>query len=158
MADANFVELILTCGSWQEAQKIADVLLEKHLVACVEFMDVKSKSWWEGKLEETEEIKLIMQCVAENFERSLKHVPDDLKGDDFVKGVQGVVKQFEKTLNDMDVERIKTVGKHFDPKLHEAVSMEEGEGTKEIVSEELQAGYRLGDDIIRHAMVRVKAE
>ncbi len=68
MAGAKFVELVLTCGSWQEAQKIADQLLEKHLVACVEFMDVKSKSWWEGKLEETEEIKLIMQCVAENFE------------------------------------------------------------------------------------------
>jgi molecular chaperone GrpE (heat shock protein) len=34
--------------------------------------------------------------------------------------------------------------------------MEEGDGKHEIVSEELQAGYRLGDDVIRHAMVRVK--
>jgi molecular chaperone GrpE (heat shock protein) len=36
--------------------------------------------------------------------------------------------------------------------------MEEGDGSKEVVSDELQAGYRLGDDIIRHAMVRVKTE
>ena len=94
--------------------------------------------------------------VIDNFERALKHVPAELDGNDYIKGVQGVVKQFEKTLSDLGVERIKTVGEPFDPKLHEAVSMEEGDGTTEVVSEELQAGYRLGDEIIRHAMVRVK--
>ena len=35
--------------------------------------------------------------VIDNFERALKHVPDDLKDNDYIKGVQGVVKQFEKT-------------------------------------------------------------
>jgi molecular chaperone GrpE len=94
--------------------------------------------------------------VIDNFERALKHVPTDLEGNDYIKGVQGIVKQFEKTLTDMGVERIKTVGAHFDPNLHEAVSMEEGEGNKEIISEELQSGFKVGDDVIRHAMVRVK--
>lgn len=94
--------------------------------------------------------------VIDNFERALKHVPAELEGNDYVKGVNGVVKQFEKTLTDLGVERIKTVGEHFDPTLHEAVSMEDGEGEHEIVSEELQAGYKIGDDVIRHAMVRVK--
>ena len=93
--------------------------------------------------------------VIDNFERALKHVPEDLKDNDYVKGVQGVVKQFEQTLKDMGVERIKTVGEHFNPELHEAVSMEEGEGQNEIISEELQAGYHIGPDVIRHAMVRV---
>lgn len=95
--------------------------------------------------------------VVDNFERALKHVPEDLKDNDYIKGVQGVVKQFEKTLEDIGVTRIKTVGEPFDPKLHEAVSMEEGEGDTEIVSEELQSGYTLGDEVIRHAMVRVKS-
>lgn len=94
--------------------------------------------------------------VVDNLERALKHVPEDLAENDYVKGVQGVVKQFEKTLSDMGVERINAVGEHFDPHLHEAVSMEEGEGTDEIVSEELQSGYKLGDEVIRHATVRVK--
>lgn len=94
--------------------------------------------------------------VIDNFERALKHVPKELVDNDYVKGVQGVVKQFEKTLADMGVERIKTVGEAFDPELHEAVSMEEGDGDKEVVSEELQAGYKIGDNVIRHAMVRVK--
>ena len=94
--------------------------------------------------------------VIDNLERALKHVPKDLEKSDYVKGVQGIVKQFEKTLAEIGVERIKTVGEQFDPVYHEAVSMEEGDGTREVVSEELQAGYRLGDDVIRHAMVRVK--
>ena len=93
--------------------------------------------------------------VIDNFERALKHVPQELADNDYVKGVQGVVKQFEKTLGDMGVERIKTVGEPFDPNFHEAVSMEEGDGTNEVVSEELQSGYKIGDEVIRHAMVRV---
>lgn len=94
--------------------------------------------------------------VIDNFERALKHVPQELEGNEYVKGIQGVVKQFEKVLADLGVARIKTVGEPFNPHLHEAVSMEEGDGTEEIVSEELQPGYTLGDDVIRHAMVRVK--
>jgi molecular chaperone GrpE len=94
--------------------------------------------------------------VIDNFERALKHVPKELEGNDYIKGVQGVVKQFEKTLADIGVEKIKTAGEPFDPKFHEAVSMEDGDGADEIVSEELQSGYRIGDDVIRHAMVKVK--
>ena len=94
--------------------------------------------------------------VIDNFDRALRHVPKDLESNDYVKGVQGVVKQFEKTLQDMGVERIKTVGEPFDPRYHEAVSMEEGQGgVEEVVSEELQAGYTLGTEVIRHAMVKV---
>ena len=96
--------------------------------------------------------------VIDNFERALKHVPEELQSNDYVKGVQGVVKQFEKTLEAMGVERIATVGQPFDPSLHEAVSMEEGDGDQEIVCEELQAGYKIGTDVIRHAMVKVKVQ
>lgn len=63
----DFVELVLTCGSWQEAQRIADVLLEKRLVACVEMMEIKSKYHWQGKVEQADEVKLIMETIAGNF-------------------------------------------------------------------------------------------
>lgn len=100
--------------------------------------------------------------VIDNFERALKHVPKELESSDYIKGVAAVVKQFEQTLQQLGVERIKTVGQPFDPHLHEAVSMEEAsldsEGTQEIVAEELMAGYKLGDDVLRHAMVRVRTE
>lgn len=94
--------------------------------------------------------------VIDNFERALKHVPKDLEGNDYIKGVSGVVKQFETTLQQLGVERIRTVGQTFDPELHEAVGVEDGDGETEVVAEELQAGYKLGDNVIRHAMVKVK--
>lgn len=96
--------------------------------------------------------------IIDNFERALKHVPKELEENEYIKGVQGVVKQFEKTLEDIGVSRIKTVGEPFDPKFHEAISMEEGDGTTEVVSEELQSGYTISDEVIRHAMVRVKIQ
>lgn len=106
--------------------------------------------------------------VIDNFERALKHLSvaesqesRDMSQEekqllDWVEGVKKILLQFEKTLADIGVERIKTVGEPFDPHVHEAVSMEEGDGKQEVVSEELQSGYKLGNDVIRHAMVRVK--
>lgn len=96
--------------------------------------------------------------ALDNLERALKHTPKDLEGHDYVKGIQGVVKQFEQSFKELGLERIKTVGEVFDPKLHEAVHMEEGEGNVEIISEELQPGYVLGDDVLRHAIVKVKMD
>jgi molecular chaperone GrpE len=96
--------------------------------------------------------------ALDNLERALKHTPKDLKNHDYVKGIQGVVKQFELNFAQLGIERIKTIGEMFDPKLHEAVHMEDGEGTVEVVCEELQPGYKIGDEVIRHAMVKVKME
>lgn len=94
--------------------------------------------------------------AVDNLERALMHAPEDLKDHDYVKGVQGVIKQFEACFKQLGVERIKTVGEHFDPHLHEAIHMEDAGGEHEVITEELQPGYRLGDEIIRHAVVKVK--
>lgn len=101
-------------------------------------------------------VKELLPAI-DNLERALAHAPKDLKEHDYVKGVQGVVKQFEKTLQDIGIAKIKSVGEPFDPKLHEAVSMEHGKGKHEIVSEELQQGYTLEDEVLRPAMVKVKS-
>jgi molecular chaperone GrpE len=99
-------------------------------------------------------VKELLPAV-DNLERALMHVPKDIKGHDYIKGVQGVVKQFENCFKGLGVERVKTVGEHFDPHYHEAVHMEDGDGDREIVTEELQPGYKIGDEVIRHAMVKV---
>jgi molecular chaperone GrpE len=93
--------------------------------------------------------------VIDNFERAQKHVPKELTNSDYVKGIAGIVKQFEQTLEKLGVERIITTGEAFDPKYHEAISTDDGEG-HEVVDEEIQSGYRLGPVVLRHAMVRVK--
>ncbi|MBI1952409.1 nucleotide exchange factor GrpE [Candidatus Saccharibacteria bacterium] len=96
--------------------------------------------------------------AIDNLERALLHVPKDLKDHDYTKGVQGVAKQFEQSFKLLGVQRIKTVGEHFDPHLHEAVHMEDAGGEHEIITVELQPGYKIGDEVIRHAMVKVKKE
>ncbi len=94
--------------------------------------------------------------ALDNLERAFKHTPKDLKDHEYARGIQGVMKQFEQCFAQLGVKRIKSVGEVFDPRLHEAVHMEEGDGTVEVVCEELQPGYLLGDEVIRHAMVKVK--
>jgi molecular chaperone GrpE len=96
--------------------------------------------------------------AIDNLERALKHTPSDLKDHDYIKGVQAVVKQFEKIFNDLGIQKIRTVGEVFDPRLHEAVHLDDSDsqGQTEIVSEELQPGYLLGGEVIRHAMVNVR--
>ncbi|OGL37986.1 nucleotide exchange factor GrpE, partial [Candidatus Saccharibacteria bacterium RIFCSPLOWO2_02_FULL_46_7] len=80
----------------------------------------------------------------------------DLASHNYVKGIQVLAKKFENLLTSLGVKRIKTVGQHFNPHLHEAVHMEDGDGKHEVISEELQAGYKIGDEVVRPAMVKVK--
>jgi molecular chaperone GrpE len=96
--------------------------------------------------------------ALDNLERALMHTPKDLKDHDYVKGVKSVIKQFEQSFAQLGVKRIKTVGEVFDPRLHEAVHMEDGEGTVEVVCEELQPGYTLGDEVLLNYIVKVKME
>lgn len=104
--------------------------------------------------------------VIDNLNLALGHTPKELAGNDYVKGVEAVVRQFEKFLTDVGVERIKTVGQVFDPRLHEAIGMDNADESpdatqnrvQEIVSHELQAGYKLDAEIIRHASVKVKLQ
>lgn len=96
--------------------------------------------------------------VIDNFGRALKHTPKELEKNEYVKGVNAIVLQFEKTLRQLGVERIKTVGEVFNPHFHEAVSMEEAGGLVEVVTEELVSGYCLGNEVIRHAIVKVKMQ
>lgn len=101
-------------------------------------------------------IKGLMPFI-DNIERALAHVPKDLEGHEYVKGVSGVAKQLQDFLEKLGIEKVKTVGEEFNPELMDAVAMEDGDGDKEIVAEELQSGYTLGDGIvIRHAMVKVR--
>ncbi len=117
-----------------------------------------------AKLASFYKVMVVQQFLPalDNLERSLQHISTVSKeapwkqGEAIIKGLEGVAKQFDKALTDSGVERIKTVGETFDPALHEAISLEDTGGDKEIVSEELQAGYKIGSDVIRHAMVKVK--
>lgn len=93
--------------------------------------------------------------VVDNFERSFQHIPEQIAQDDWVSGIKAVAKQLVGALKSLGVERIDCVGKEFDPNLHEAIQMDESKGKKEVVVEELQPGYIMDGEVIRHAMVKV---
>ncbi|HEX7259462.1 MAG TPA: nucleotide exchange factor GrpE [Candidatus Saccharimonadia bacterium] len=93
--------------------------------------------------------------LLDNIERALAHRPEELNDNDWAQGVEHVGKQTLEVLKVLGVEKIQSVGEPFDHNRHEAISMEDGEGDTEIVIDEVQAGYTMGDQVIRHAMVKV---
>ncbi|HMS93492.1 MAG TPA: nucleotide exchange factor GrpE [Candidatus Saccharibacteria bacterium] len=95
--------------------------------------------------------------VIDNIERAIVHIPVDLADNKWAQGVASLVKNLEKSLSGMNVQRIEaTPGTVFNPELHEAIQVDEdAEGDKEVIAEELQAGYIHAGTPIRHAMVKV---
>lgn len=95
--------------------------------------------------------------VIDNIERAIAYMPDELSDNKWALGVTNLTKYLEKSLKDLNVERIvASPGTAFDPELHEAIQIdEEAAGDKEVIAEELQAGYMLDGAPIRHAMVKV---
>jgi molecular chaperone GrpE len=95
--------------------------------------------------------------IIDTIERAVVYMPDDLKDHKWAQGISGLVKNLEKALEGLDLKRIDAkAGVEFNPDLHEAIQFDEdAEGDKEVIAEELQAGYTLGGAPIRHAMVKV---
>jgi len=95
--------------------------------------------------------------VVDNIERAVVYTPDDLKDNKWAQGIAGLVKNLEKALETLNLKRIDaTAGSEFNPELHEAIQFDDDAiGDKEVIAEELQAGYTLGGRPIRHAMVKV---
>jgi len=97
-----------------------------------------------------------MLPMIDDIERAIGHAPKEIAGNEWVKGVKALEKRLEKSLKDMGVVRILSKpGTEFDPEVHEAVMMEDSEGEKEVIVEELRSGYKMGSEVVRAAMVRV---
>ena len=93
-----------------------------------------------------ETVKKVLPLV-DDFDRAIKAYPEQLGA---------VKKNLDKVLGELKLERIDAeVGTEFNPELHNAVMMEAGEGTSEVVAESLQTGYKYNGEVIRPAMVKV---
>ncbi|HEX4662281.1 MAG TPA: nucleotide exchange factor GrpE [Candidatus Saccharimonadales bacterium] len=95
--------------------------------------------------------------VIDNIERAIAHLPEDLKENAWASSVVGLVKNLDKSLENLDLHRIEAApGTPFNPELHEAIQVDESEGETEVIAEELQPGYKLANQVIRPSMVKVK--
>ena len=91
--------------------------------------------------------------ILDNIDRA---AGADKESPDYIKGIELIVKQFEGLSEKIGIEEIAKQGDTFDPNLHEAVMHIEDENLGEnVIAEVLQKGYKTGDTIIRHAMVKV---
>ncbi len=76
--------------------------------------------------------------------------------DEYRKGLEMISKLMDEALKKLNVEVFGVVGDTFNPELHNAVSQIENEDLKEnCISAVFQKGYKIGDKVIRHAMVQV---
>lgn len=67
---AEFIQVFTTVDSEEQAGEIAQKLLEKRLVACVQVMGpVRSRYWWEGQLEEAQEWLCLIKAKAASYDR-----------------------------------------------------------------------------------------
>ncbi len=90
--------------------------------------------------------------VLDNLERAATAPA----GEDYKTGMDMIIRQLEKTLSDMGLAEIEAEDAPFDPELHNAVMREDAEDVEtETVTQVFQKGYRLGDRVLRPAMVKV---
>ena len=91
--------------------------------------------------------------VMDNFQRALDSAEEK---NPFYEGVAMVKKQMDEVLTALGVEEINAVGEEFNPEIHNAVMhVDDEEAGENIIVEEFQKGYKIGDRVIRHSMVKV---
>lgn len=104
-----------------------------------------------------QETVLAFLPVADNLDRALQAALKQGEAGNLIKGVELTLRQYEDVLRRLGVEAIEsTIGKPFDPHLHQALFKEEhAEFEEGSILEVLQKGYRMGERVIRPAMVKV---
>ena len=92
--------------------------------------------------------------VEDNLERALAQ--KECSAQDLRKGVEMVQKQMRAALGKLGVTEMGKEGEPFDPAVHSAIAHVEDKGSGEnIVTKVFQKGYKIGDKVVRHAMVQV---
>ncbi len=90
--------------------------------------------------------------IIDNLNRAKEHAPENTDAE-WLKGIEMSIDQLNTTLTNFGLKEIPTKGEKFNPDLYEAVLQDEGE--KDLILEELEKGYILGERVIRHAKVKV---
>ena len=90
--------------------------------------------------------------VIDSIDNAKRQVSDE----NFQKALDLINNQVMQSLTNLKVEKIDAVGKEFNPHLHNAIMTgKDSEKKDDEILEEFQAGFKLGDKVIRHSVVRV---
>jgi len=148
-----------TEDTMEKLKEECSLLWDKYARLQAEFDNYKKRSC----KERTEFVKfanenLILELlgILDNFERGIKAAEVKKDFELLHQGVDMISKQLHSLLETKGLTKIISIGRKFDPHLHEAVEVTEDEGVEaDLISEELQKGYILNNRIIRPAKVKV---
>ena len=139
----------------QSKQQELDELTDRYKRILAEFENHKKRSQKEREGLYNSILGDIIEVILpilDNLENAVKVETSD---ENYKKGIELVLKQFQDVLKSKGVEEIKALGETFDPELHEVSSIQDdSKGEKEIV-QEYRKGYKIGHKVIRHSMVVV---
>lgn len=140
----------------QLKQQELDELTDRHKRILAEFENHKKRSQKEREGLYNSilgDIVEVILPILDNLENASKVETTD---ENYKKGIELVLKQFQDVLKMKGVEEIKALGENFNPEFHEAVSsiQDDSKGEKEIV-QEYRKGYKIGNKVLRHSMVVV---
>jgi molecular chaperone GrpE len=96
-----------------------------------------------------------MLPVVDNLERAIEHAASGGTTNPIVEGVQLVLRQFTTAFERLDVVAVDALNQPFDPNLHEAISQQESDAPPGTVVQVLQRGYKIGERLLRPALVVV---
>ena len=136
-------------------EQIAD-LTDKWKRAVADLENYKKRKEQEGpQLFQTAKEMTVLALLPslQSLEQVLKFAPTDERYKDWLMGLKATIAQLEKTMEELGLKKIKTVGEPFDHMMHEAVEEAEGESGK--VLKEIQPGFMLNDKVIIPAKVAV---
>ncbi len=151
-------------GEIARMQTERDALIEKSKARVKEFENFKIRLERERRetfINQMGNLATQMLPVLDNLDRALdfaSEMPEETRAEfgRFFDGLVLVNQHMNEVFVGMGVSPIASVGEIFDPHFHEAVATEEtDEFPKNTVSQELLRGYRIGDKVIRHSMVKV---
>lgn len=134
---------------------------ERYIRLAAEFDNYKKRTAREfGDLIKTANSRLLRSLIeiADNFERALDKNNSNDNVDGFKQGIELIYNQITELLNKENVKPIESIGKIFDPNLHEAMMQQESDAYDEgIVMQEIQKGYQIDQKVLRHAGVIVSS-
>lgn len=150
--DAKIAELE---AKLEEADKALAEQNDKYMRMAAEYDNFRKRSAHDRELTRVEAIEAALKNilpVGDNLARASQFTDPA----SVAKGVEMMQKSFTEALAKMGIEEIDAKGQPFDPELHNAVMHVEDETLGEsVVADVLQKGYKMGDRVLRYAMVTV---
>ncbi len=140
------------CEDIEKIKKERDEYKDKYLRKLAEMDNYRKMIEREKNMEiERCRVEIIKEFLEpyESLRKAVESIPENMKD-----GIELILKQMEKIMKNIGLREIEAIGKKFDPMLHDAIGVVEGDEDG-IVVEEYQKGYMLGNKVLRHSKVVV---